>query len=142
MTTGDIAHVDAVRGSAFHIHQPDGTKLKVLGTGNQHQATFKTVDGYTVVRDPVSGFYQYAQQTDAAHPMPSGARAGAANPRPPGLAVNIKPTPAPSGVSAFVSPGLPRSRSRWQTGANNIVPGYSQLKPMAASRWRRRNAKP
>jgi len=99
----------------FTFTQPDGTKLKVLGTGNQHQATFKTVDGYTVVRDPVSGFYQYAQQTDAAHPMPSGARAGAANPRPPGLAVNIKPTPAPSGVSAFVSPGLPRSRSRWQT---------------------------
>lgn len=98
----------------FTFTQPDGTKLKVLGTGNQHQATFKTVDGYTVVRDPETGFYQYAQQTGTSHPMPSGARAGAANPRALGLAVNIKPPRAPSGVSAFVSAGLPRSRSRWQ----------------------------
>jgi hypothetical protein len=99
----------------FTFTQPDGAELKVSGTGNQHQATFVTLDGYTVVQDPVSGFYQYAQATYGDHPQPSGIHAGAVNPAALGLHVAVKPAPAPSGVTAFVSPGLPRSRSRWQT---------------------------
>ena len=39
----------------FTFTQPDGIKLKVRGSGNQHQATFTTLDGYTVVRDPATG---------------------------------------------------------------------------------------
>jgi M6 family metalloprotease-like protein len=98
----------------FTLTQPDGSELKVRGTGNQHQATFVTLDGYTVVRDPVSGFYQYAQAAYGDHPQPSGVRAGAVNPANLGLQAAVKPAPASSGVTAFVSPGLPRSRSRWQ----------------------------
>lgn len=99
----------------FTFTQPDGTQLKVRGSGNQHQATFTTLDGYTVVQDPVSGFYHYAQQTAAAaHPQPTGIRVGAIDPAALGLTAGVKPPPAPNGATAFVSPGLPRSRSRWQ----------------------------
>ena len=97
----------------FTFTQPDGTKLKVRGSGNQHQATFTTLDGYTVVQDPLTGVYQYAQPAGA-HPQPAGVQAGAIKPAALGLVTAIKPPVAPSGVSAFVSAGLPRSRSRWQ----------------------------
>lgn len=100
----------------FVLTQPDGTKLKVLGTGNQYQATFKTADGFTVARDPLTGFYQYAQQPETGHPQPGGVRAGAAKPQTLGLPPGVKPASSrQSGITAFVSPGLPRSPSRWQT---------------------------
>lgn len=98
----------------FIFTQPDGTKLEVIGTGNQHQATFTTPDGFTVVQDPLSGFYQYARETAEHHPQPAGVLAGAIKPEAFGLAKDVKPPPAPSGHVAFVSPGLPRSPSRWQ----------------------------
>lgn len=98
----------------FTLTQPDGTELKVRGTGNQYQATFTTLDGYTVVQDPVSGFYHYAEETSTAHPQPLGVRVGAAKPAALGLTPAIKPPASSTGVAAFVSPGLPRSRSRWQ----------------------------
>jgi len=43
-------------GKRFSFTQPDGTVLQVRGWGNQYHAAFETLDGYTVVRDPVSGF--------------------------------------------------------------------------------------
>jgi M6 family metalloprotease-like protein len=99
----------------FTLTQPDGTKLRVRGSGNQYQATFKTMDGFTVARDPVTGFYQYAQHPDVGHPMPSGVRAGTVNAHTLGLPADIKPASARPGPTPFVSPGLPRSPSRWQT---------------------------
>lgn len=98
----------------FTFTQPDGSKLQVRGTGNQHQATFTTLDGYTVVREPVSGFYQYAREVGIAHPQPTGIRAGATAPSALGLPPAVKPPSTSSGGQAFVSAGLPRSRSRWQ----------------------------
>lgn len=98
----------------FTFVQPDGTELKVRGTGNQHQATFTTLDGYTVVRDPLSGFYQYARDLEKTHPQPSDLRAGSVDPALLGLEAAVKPARGPKGVAAYVSPGLPRSRSRWQ----------------------------
>ena len=99
----------------FTFTQPDGTQLHVRGTGNQHQATFTTYDGYTVIQDPMSGSFQYAHGADDTHPQPSGIRAGVVSPSVLGLVTAVKPPPARTGVTAFVSPGLPRSRSRWQT---------------------------
>ena len=57
----------------FTFTQPDGTELEVVGTGNQFEAVFETPDGYTVVKEPFSGFYQYAQlSADATRLEPSG----------------------------------------------------------------------
>lgn len=48
----------------FTLTNPDGSTVEVIGTGNQFFAHFETVDGYTVVKDPQSGFYAYATTTD------------------------------------------------------------------------------
>ncbi|PHS39835.1 MAG: hypothetical protein COB07_05400 [Sulfurovum sp.] len=48
----------------FTFTQPDGTKFKVRGTGDQGYAVFETLDGYTVVKNPNTGFYEIAQISD------------------------------------------------------------------------------
>jgi len=98
----------------FTFTQPDGTTLKVLGTGSQYQATFKTLDGYTVTQDPVTGFYHYAESGGVGPVLPDGPRAGRGNPHSAGIVAGVKPPPSRPGTTAFVSAGLPRSPSRWQ----------------------------
>lgn len=44
----------------FTFTQPDGTEFKVRGSGDQHYAVFETLEGYTVVRNPQTGFYEIA----------------------------------------------------------------------------------
>jgi M6 family metalloprotease-like protein len=48
----------------FTLTNPDGSTIEVIGSGNQFFAHFETDDGYTVVKDPQSGFYSYAQTSD------------------------------------------------------------------------------
>ena len=48
-------------GQTFRFTQPDGSTLQVRGWGDQHQAVFETLDGYTVTRNPATGFYELAQ---------------------------------------------------------------------------------
>ncbi len=50
----------AYAGKEFNFYNPDGSQIRVRGWGNQFAAVFETLDGYTVVQDPVSGFYHYA----------------------------------------------------------------------------------
>lgn len=45
----------------FTFTQPDGTKFEVRGWGDQHYAVFETLDGYTVVKNPSTGFFEIAQ---------------------------------------------------------------------------------
>jgi M6 family metalloprotease-like protein len=77
----------------FTFTQPDGTSLKVRGTGDQHYAVFETLDGYTVVKNPATGYYQIAQLSSDGtmlEPQP-GSQAGlmgASGSAPPGLRIN------------------------------------------------------
>ena len=48
-------------GKSFTFTQPDGSTLQVRGWGDQHYAVFETLDGYTVTKDPQSGFWEVAQ---------------------------------------------------------------------------------
>jgi M6 family metalloprotease-like protein len=48
-------------GKTFTFTQPDGTKIQVRGWGDQHYAVFETLDGYTVVKNPSTGFFEIAQ---------------------------------------------------------------------------------
>jgi M6 family metalloprotease-like protein len=45
----------------FTFTNPDGSTVEVIGSGNQFFAHFETDDGYTVVKDPQSGFFTYAE---------------------------------------------------------------------------------
>ena len=51
-------------GKKFTFIQPDGSTLNVKGWGDQHYAVFETLDGYTVVKDPHTGFYVVAALSD------------------------------------------------------------------------------
>ncbi len=48
-------------GKEFTFTQPDGSKIEVRGWGDQHYAVFETLDGYTVVKNPDSGFFEIAR---------------------------------------------------------------------------------
>lgn len=48
-------------GKIFKFTQPDGTQIEVRGWGDQHYAVFETLDGYTIVKNPITGFYEIAQ---------------------------------------------------------------------------------
>jgi len=51
-------------GKRFEFQQPDGSVLSVIGWGNQYSARFETLDGYTVVKNLATGFYEYARLSD------------------------------------------------------------------------------
>ena len=75
----------------FTFTQPDGTSIRVRGTGNQFAAVFETEDGYTVTRDPATGYYHYAQRSaDGAALLPFGPRVGAADPGSMGIPRNLR----------------------------------------------------
>ncbi|HYI41665.1 MAG TPA: M6 family metalloprotease domain-containing protein [Allosphingosinicella sp.] len=99
----------------FTFTQPDGSTLQVRGTGNQNAATFETLDGFTVVQDPVSHFYHYARPGPAGALVPAGIRPGAADPELLGLAAGLRPPSVPgTELPPPAMEGLPASGSRWR----------------------------
>ena len=72
-------------GEEFTFTQPDGTQFQVRGWGDRHHAVFETLDGYTVVQDPVTGYYQYATIKELTDELESHRRqTGDCQPRCPG----------------------------------------------------------
>jgi M6 family metalloprotease-like protein len=51
-------------GKEFTFSQPDGTPFTVRGWGNQFQAVFETLDGFPVVLNPETRFFEYAGITE------------------------------------------------------------------------------
>ncbi len=78
----------------FKFRQPDGTQFEVRGWGNQYYAVFETLDGYTVVKNPHTGFYEIAQLSSdgtmlESAPGPQGNLDGSISPSiQPGLRIN------------------------------------------------------
>jgi M6 family metalloprotease-like protein len=65
----------------FTFQQPDGSEVQVIGWGNQFEAVFETPDGYTVVPDPATGYYHYAELSqDKTQLLPLGPRVGVSPP--------------------------------------------------------------
>ncbi len=103
-------------GKQLTFTQPDGTKIQVKGWGNQERAVFETLDGFTVVRDPVTGFYQYAAVSDDGDDLlPSGFQAEMVNPRNLGLTPKLRPNRIGAGTPSAMSSGLPPRKTRWET---------------------------
>jgi M6 family metalloprotease-like protein len=48
-------------GESFTFTQPDGSTIDVRGWGDQHYAVFETLDGFTLTRNPATGFWEVAQ---------------------------------------------------------------------------------
>ncbi len=64
-------------GREFTFTNPDGTQVQVRGFGNQFAAVFESLDGFTVVKDPSTGYYHYATLSpDGTRLEPTGPRVG------------------------------------------------------------------
>ena len=64
-------------GKEFEFAQPDGRKIKLLGWGDQSRAIFETVEGFTVIKNPMTGFHEYAKLSeDKDSSNPPGLRSG------------------------------------------------------------------
>lgn len=102
-------------GKQFTFVQPDGRQIEVKGSGDQHHAVFETPEGYAVVKDAASGFYEFATLSgDGDELEPTGARAGLVRPEALGLAQKAHPPTAATRAASCAGTGLPRSRCRWE----------------------------
>ena len=103
----------------FTFTQPDGSRLQVRGSGNQQAATFETLEGFTVIRDPVSQFFHYASPGPGGTLKSAGVRASITVPGLPellGLNTGLRATPRAGGeVPGHVMTGLANTGSRWRT---------------------------
>ncbi|HEU4714178.1 MAG TPA: M6 family metalloprotease domain-containing protein [Pyrinomonadaceae bacterium] len=77
-------------GREFTFYQPDGTPLRVTGFGNQDNAVFETLDGYTVVRNAETGFYEYAMLNKRGDLVPTGYQAKKTPPKKLGLKRHLR----------------------------------------------------
>jgi len=102
-------------GKPFTFTQPDGTALWVRGWGDQHHAVFETLNGYTVVRDPASGYYQYATvDAQGDELVPTGALPRHGDPVSLGIPTGVRISPQSARATAREAQGLLRGRSRWE----------------------------
>ncbi len=102
-------------GEEFEFTQSDGRKIKLKGWGDQSRALFETLDGYTVIKNPLTGFHEYAKLSDDGTSLaPSGLRVGLEDPKVQGLPKHLrssKETHMERSSLAFSRLG---SKSRWQ----------------------------
>lgn len=88
-------------GQEFTFYNPDGSTVSVRGWGNQFAAVFEALDGYTVVKDPESGFLEYAVLSpDKQSLVPTGTRAGSDAPERLGLPQHLRVTRAATRAQA------------------------------------------
>lgn len=81
--------------------QPDGSQIELWGQGDEFQATFETLDGYTVTFDSLSQSYQYAVlSADGNELLASGWRVGDVDPHTLGMAKHLRVNPAAARAKA------------------------------------------
>lgn len=127
------------RGKEFEFTQPDGTALTVKGWGDQHHAVFETLNGYTVVKNPTTGFYEYADvSAERDEYVPTGARPRLVSPANLGVAPGVRIERAAAKAMAMQNSALPPGTSRWEQRRNQrkrvvraaaAVPGIAPAPP-------------
>jgi M6 family metalloprotease-like protein len=67
-------------GEEFTFQDPDGAEIRVRGWGDQYAAVFETLDGFTVVKHPDTGYYHIAALSeDKTRLVPTAERAATAD---------------------------------------------------------------
>lgn len=101
-------------GQEFTFYNPDGSTVPVRGWGNQFAAVFETLGGYTVVKNPESGFMDYAVLSpDKQSLVPTGTRAGSTVPQELALPQHLRPTRAATRAQAEAAHDA-GPRRRWE----------------------------
>jgi len=66
------AHAGPASPQPIQLAQPDGTTIQAVMRGDEFQGWMETADGYTIVKNPHSRFYEYAAQSLNGQLLPSG----------------------------------------------------------------------
>lgn len=121
-------------GQEFTFTQPDGTPLLVRGWGNQNYAVFETPDGYPVVQNPETGFYEYARVSEDGQALePVGVQAGAKVPRKLGVKAGARVSAAAAKAMAAAPPVPQGPPPRWRVRRENA--NLNLRMSLAAGPW-------
>lgn len=103
-------------GREFTFTQPDGSELQVKAWGNPDEAIFETLEGFTVVLDPLTGFYQYARLSDdGSELVPTGFQAQRVKPRALRLKRKLRTRRRSQITLEAARSEQPTSKPRWKT---------------------------
>ncbi|MGD8663164.1 MAG: M6 family metalloprotease domain-containing protein [Desulfobacterales bacterium] len=99
----------------FTFTNPDGETIQVRGSGNQHYAVFETLDGYTITKDPETGFYQYAElSADKNDLVPTGSNVDEVDPASLGLRPHLRVRREAAKQKALRASMLQEERPQWK----------------------------
>ena len=128
-------------GEEFTLFNPDGSEIRVRGWGDQFFAVFETLDGYTVVKDPESGFFHYAVLSpDKTVLLPSGMRVGDVPPPQLALPQHIRIDRNAAKMQAKTAQDATGVRTRWETRRDErrqqragMTPAADEEEPLAVT---------
>ncbi len=104
-----------VFGKEFEFEQPDGRKIQLKAWGTQYYGVFETLDGFTVIRDPSTGFYKYAKlSADGSYLEPTDVAVGAKDPSSLGLGKHLRPSKEVAKEMAMGRAQGMGTKTRWQ----------------------------
>ncbi|MCP5275702.1 MAG: M6 family metalloprotease domain-containing protein [Burkholderiales bacterium] len=116
----------------FTFTNPDGSTIEVKGTGNQYYATFETLDGYTVVKDPQTGFYTYAHlSSDKSELLPVKGKIEEVDPQNLGIRPHIKIRKEQAKQNAQNAAMLQGQPARWKVRRNQKKAALAGITPTA-----------
>ena len=86
-----LAAAAPLRDVPVTVRQPDGSILRCYATGDEFHNWLHDRDGFTIIQDPVSGYYVYAEKREGGL-KPSAIRPGHDDPRAAGIPVSLNLT--------------------------------------------------
>lgn len=102
-------------GKIFTFTNPDGSAIQVRGWGNQYAARFETLDGFTVVKNPETGYFQYARLTDDKAALEAtGVNVGEADPQTLGLPMHARLRRSAAKEQAMTARAMAGGKRRWE----------------------------
>ena len=117
----------------FTFTNPDGSTIRVRGSGNQYYAVFEALDGYTVVKDPDTGFYKYATlSSDKNQLVPTGPNVGDVDPQSLDLQRHIRIRRETARQEALSSPLQQGEKRRWETRRDQKKAQLRSVMPLTA----------
>ncbi|MEW6250334.1 MAG: M6 family metalloprotease domain-containing protein [Planctomycetota bacterium] len=98
-----LTRADYVDGEVLPMTQPDGTLLQVRIWGDEFYTVVETLDGYTLIRDPLTGYICYAGLSEDGNALYStGVAVGTGDPAGLGLARHVRINPEAAAAQARV----------------------------------------
>lgn len=102
-------------GEIVTLFNPDGTEVPARAWGNQFAAVFESLDGFTLVEDPETGFFHYATvATNKQDLLPEGPRFDTVDPAELDLAKHLRVRPEAVAETVRSNRGPEEERPRWE----------------------------